>query len=110
MAEIKTWANTPEGIRIRIEEPDQFKNVRLHYDAHKAALQKQQAGQGGPQTKPVSEGLSLNFKDLPPDGQVQAAAKFGITLDAAKLQAEENQDKLIAAAGAVKGNQESGGA
>jgi hypothetical protein len=106
MAEIRTWANTPEGIRTRVDDPDAFKNVRLHYDEHKAALAKQQAGQGGPQAKPVNEGLSLNFKDLPPEGQVQAAAKFGIILDAAKLQADEAQDKLAAAS---KQHQESGG-
>lgn len=94
MAEIKTWANDSNGIRARIENPEGFANVKLHYEAHQAALAKQQAGQGGPQEKPVSRSLSINFKDLPIDGQVQAAAKEGIQLDPAKLQADENQDKL----------------
>lgn len=102
MAEIKTFANTPKGIAARSENELGFQNVRLHYDEHKAALAQQQAGAGGPQAKPISEGLSLNFKDLPPEGQAQAAAKFGITLDAAKLAAEDNQDKALEAAKAVK--------
>jgi hypothetical protein len=97
MAEIKTWANQPEGIKARVESPNQFANVRLHYDEHKAALaalmaQQQQNQQ--PQAKPISEGLSLGFKDLPPEGKVQAAKKYGIVLDLAKLQAEDKIDKL----------------
>jgi len=98
MGEIKTWANTSEGIKARSENPDGFANVRLHYDEHKRALAALQAGQQQPQAKPINEGLSMNFKDLPPDGQVQAAARFGITLDAAKLQAEESQNQALEAA------------
>lgn len=95
MAEIRTWANTSKGIAARVENPNGFMNVRLHYDAHKAALQALQAQQM-PQTpaKPMSEGLSVNFKDLPPDGQVQAAAKLGIKLDLAKLQQAEAADQM----------------
>jgi len=98
MGEIKTWANSSDGIKARAENPDGFANVRLHYDEHKRALAALQAGQQAPQAKPISEGLSMNFKDLPVDGQVQAAAKFGITLDAAKLQAEETQNQALEAA------------
>lgn len=117
MAEIKTWANSSEGIRCRVDDAAAFANIKLHYDAHKAALAKEQAGAGASPEKPVSRSLSINFKDLPIDGQVQAAAKEGIQLDPAKLQAEENQDKLAELAKAaarppaIAGKiQESGGA
>lgn len=64
-----------------------IENVKLHGMAHKQALQ---AEQQPPQEKPPS--VSINFSDLPPDGQVQAAAAAGIklnpTLMAAKAVAE----------------------
>jgi hypothetical protein len=97
MAYIKNWANTPEGIKARAEKPQQFANVRLHLDEHEAALaaiMTQQQQQNQPQAKPISEGLSLAFKDLPPEGQVQAAKKFGINLDLQKLQQAEQLDRV----------------
>lgn len=96
MNEIKTWANLPQGIKARAEKPEEFANVRLHYDEHKRALTAllaQQQGQGAP-PKPMSEGLSVNFKDLPPEGQVQAAAKVGIKLDLQKLMAQDQLDQV----------------
>jgi hypothetical protein len=50
-----------------------IENVKLHGMAHKQALQAQQTA---PQGKPPS--VSINYADLPPDGQVQAAAEAGI--------------------------------
>ena len=94
MGEIRTWANLPAGIKARAEKPNGFANVRLHYDEHKRALAALQAQMQQPQAKPISEGLSMAFKDLPPEGQVQAAQKFGITLDLAKLQQDEQADQL----------------
>jgi hypothetical protein len=102
MGEIKTWANTPAGIKARTEKPVNFANVRLHYNEHKAALAALQANAQEPPAKPISEGLSLNFKDLPPEGQVQAAKKFGIGLDLGKLQAEATADKATELARAAK--------
>ncbi|MBA0088285.1 MAG: hypothetical protein HRJ53_25150 [Acidobacteria bacterium Pan2503] len=103
MAEIVTWANTPAGIKARQEKPDGFKNIKLHYQEHKAALAAQQAqNMPQPQAKPISEGLSLNFKDLPIDGQVQVAKKFGIQLNPATMQAEEQQDHALEMAKAQK--------
>jgi hypothetical protein len=102
MGEIKTWANQPEGIKARAENKNGFANVRLHYDEHKAALAALQAQQQQPQAKPISEGLSLNFKDLPPEGMVQAAQKFGINLDLGKLEAENAADKVTELARAQK--------
>ena len=64
-----------------------IENVKLHGMAHKQALA---AAQGPPQEKPPN--VSINFKDLPDDGQIQAAAAAGIklnpTLMAAKNVAE----------------------
>jgi hypothetical protein len=87
---IKTWANSSEGIKAKATNPDGFKNVETHYDEHVAALQAQQQG-NQPAEKGPSE--SINFKDLPIDGQVQLAAKGGIQLDAGKMQVEEQHDK-----------------
>lgn len=95
MGEIKTWANSPEGIKARVENPGGFDNVRLHFDEHEAALieQMQQAqATAQPPQKPISRSLSLAVKDLPPDGQVQAAQEFGIKLNPATLQLQENQE------------------
>src|SRR6267142_878016 len=92
MDEIETWAESPKGIRAQVENRDGFDNVMTHYDEHSAALaQKQAAKAQPPEAKPPSE--SMNFKDLPADGQVQMAAKVGIKLDAGALQAEDAEDK-----------------
>jgi hypothetical protein len=98
MAEIKTWASQPEGIKARVEKPKSFANVSLHFDEHERALAAQlakQQQQNQPPAKPISEGLSLAFKDLPPEGQVQAAKKFGINLDPAKLVARAKLDDQL---------------
>jgi len=96
MAEIKTWSNTPEGIKERANNPNGFANVRLHYDEHKqalAALMKQAQMQQQPQMKPVSESISTNFKDLPPEGQMQVAQKLGIQLSPQGLQQTDMLEK-----------------
>lgn len=99
---IETWASSPEGIRARSENPDGFANVMTHYDEHQAQLAKKNAAKAPqPETKPPSE--SINYKDLPIDGQVQLAAKAGIQLDPKKMEAEDAQDKLAEAAKAQAG-------
>lgn len=52
-------------------------NVRLHGDLHKAAEEKQ----ADANTKPDAPSMSMNFKDLPPEGQVQMASDAGIKLN-----------------------------
>jgi hypothetical protein len=97
MAEIKTFANTPQGIKARVENKNGWTNLMLHYREHKqalGALLKQQMAMQQPQMKPVSESISTNFKDLPPEGQAQVAQKLGIQLNAQKLAAEDAQEKL----------------
>jgi hypothetical protein len=91
MNEIETWARSSDGIRAAAEQPEGYENVMTHYDEHAAALKAQQAG-NQPQGKPPSDSLTVNFKDLPIDGKVQAAGKVGIQLDAGKMQAEEQQE------------------
>ena len=63
-----------------------IENVKLHGMEHKQALQAQQSP---PQEKPPS--VSINFKDLPPDGKLQAAKEAGITLNPAGLVMQEVQ-------------------
>lgn len=100
MDEIETWAESPEGIRALNDNPDGFENVMTHYDEHVAQKQqKDQANAKPPETKPPSE--SINYKDLPIDGQVQLAEKAGIKLDPAKMQAEDAQDKIAEVAKAA---------
>jgi len=48
---------------------------------------------GAEGAKPPSE--SINFKDLPPDGQVQMAAQAGITITPAAVAAEQNRQQAV---------------
>jgi len=63
-----------------------IENVKLHGKAHKAALAAQTPPAPG---KPPSE--SINYADLPPSGQIQLAAKAGITLPPPEVAAAEMQ-------------------
>jgi hypothetical protein len=93
MDEIETWAESPEGIRAQTENPEGFANVMAHYDEHVAQKQQKDAGKAPPAEQPKPPSESMNFKDMPPDGQVQMAAKVGIKLDLGALQAEDAQNK-----------------
>jgi hypothetical protein len=93
LAEYKRWANSDAGQSARAQQPAQFADI----SAHAAQLQKLiTAKAGGDQQKPPSE--SINFKDLPPDGQAQMAGQAGIKLDPADLEAKQQQDKQEKAA------------
>lgn len=70
----QAWINSPEGQAAKRDNPQGFENVRLHLLLHKAAMQQGQQQK----EKPPSE--SINFKDLPPEGQMQMAAQAGIRL------------------------------
>lgn len=63
-----------------------IENVKLHGMLHKQALQAQQTA---PQGKPPS--VSINYSDLPPDGQIQAAKEAGIQLNPAGVIMQEVQ-------------------
>lgn len=103
---VKTWANSEDGVKAAAENPDGFNNVQLHYSEHMAAAAEQAAAAGPQGVKPPSE--SINFKDLPPDGKVQMAAKDGIQLNAAQLAAEEQEKKDTAAVAAAAKNSGTG--
>jgi hypothetical protein len=107
--EIRTWSATPEGIRAAAENPDGYSNVMLHYDEHITAAQAQ-AGAPASQAKPPSE--SINFKDLPPEGQVQMAANAGIKLDlgAMKAASDAADAKDMAKTAALHAKNGAGGA
>jgi hypothetical protein len=93
LAECKRWANSDAGQSARVEKPLQFADIQ----AHAADLQKlMDAMNGGSQQKPPAE--SINYKDLPPDGQAQMAGQAGIKLDPMALAAKQEQDKQDKAA------------
>lgn len=74
-----TFINGPKGRKLKAGTPEEkagFQNIRLHYLEHKklADAKKQQMLQAAQRQK-VSE--SLNFKDAPPELQVQIAADAG---------------------------------
>lgn len=99
---IETWAEEPEGIRAAAENKDGFANVMAHYDEHERQLAQKQAAKAAPAEK-KEPSQSINFKDLPIDGRVQLAAKANIKLDAAKLAAEDAEDKAAKAAAKSSG-------
>jgi hypothetical protein len=72
-----------------------IENVKLHGMAHKQALQAQQAP---PQNKPPS--VSINYADLPPDGQIQAAKEAGIQLNPTLMAAQKVATHLAEKQGA----------
>ena len=84
-AEVQTFVNSPDGQKAKAQNPLGFANVRLHGLEHKKAMEAQQAEQQQPPAKkPPQE--SINFKDMPPEGQAQMAAQVGITLPSQQQQ------------------------
>jgi len=76
------WLNSQERRDAEKNNPQGVVNVRLHALKHYAAMQ-QQAQQAAQQhAKPPSVSIATQFKDLPPAGQIQAAAQEGIQLTA----------------------------
>ena len=88
---------SPEGRKMKKNGKAHFDNVVLHMQEHQKALADKQ---GAAAKKPPSE--SINFKDLPPGGQVQMAKQAEIDLSPDELQAKQaqdqaNKDKALAA-------------
>jgi len=75
--EAQSWLMSPEGEDAAANNPEGYRNVYLQAMQLQELADQQQANQG--EQKPPS--ASINFKDLPLDGQVQLAAKAGITLN-----------------------------
>ena len=88
---------SPEGRKLKKNNRPFFDNVVLHMGEHDQALA---AKQGGGAKKPPSE--SINFKDLPPGGQVEMAAQAGLKLNPEELMEKQatdqaNKEKELAA-------------
>jgi hypothetical protein len=78
--ECSRWINSPEGQEAKLLNPKGFQNVRLHALAHYQQMKQQAAEAAAQQQQPKGPSESINFKDLPPDGQQQMAQQAGITL------------------------------
>lgn len=97
------FINSPKGRKMKNgsdEDKAAIDNIKTHAMEHFAVMQKNAKG---PATKPPSE--SINFKDLPADGQVQLAGQAGIKLDEQKLlaaKAAELATKSTPQAGAIQ--------
>jgi hypothetical protein len=86
----KRWLTSDAGQLARLNNPEGWANVRAHAMLHEQFMKQQMAEQNAttgaapvasktaPGQKPPTE--SINFKDLPPDGQAQMAAQAGIHL------------------------------
>jgi hypothetical protein len=84
----KDWANSNDGIKAKATNQPGYLNVITQMKEREAFMAQQQQA---PQQKPPSE--SINFKDLPPDGQVEMAGQAGIKLDPRLLVAKQQQDQ-----------------
>lgn len=69
------------ALRAGIKEPEQFLQGGTENENGQAEEAGMQSGQTQPPPEPPKEpSQSISFKDLPPDGQIQLAAKAGIRL------------------------------
>jgi hypothetical protein len=85
--EVVDFVNSEKGRVAKLTKPEGFENVRLHGLEHQAVLQ---ANAKPAPPKPPS--VSIQMKDLTPEGQVQAAAEAGIQESPAELQAKAALD------------------
>jgi hypothetical protein len=77
----KQWLNSDAGQAAKINNPEGWANVRAHAMMHEEFLKQQAGAQGaGGVAAPKQPAESINFKDLPPEGQAQMAAQAGIHL------------------------------
>ena len=85
---IQNWLASEECQKqVQAGNQDGIENVKAHGRMHKQYLQSQAQPPAG---KPPS--VSISFKDLPPDGQLQAAKEAGITLNPQNLIAQHEQE------------------
>lgn len=73
----KWWLNSMPGQKIKKTNPLGWMAVKQHKAQHDAAIPAPP-----PPQKPLSETFTANFKDLPPEAQIQALAQMGIHIDA----------------------------
>jgi hypothetical protein len=72
----KWWMNSQRGQKMKQQNPMGWLAVKDHKKQHDQAIPAPP-----PPTKPLSETFTTNFKDLPPEAQVQALAQVGIHID-----------------------------
>ena len=90
LAECVRWFSSEPGMQAQKMTPMGYANVMAHADAHAAAIK---AAQQPPQQKPPSE--SINFADLPPEGQAQMAAQAGIQITPPQINMDDVKDTLL---------------
>lgn len=71
----KWWLNSKRGQKMKRENPVGFQAVVEHKAQHDKAVPQPQ-----PQEKPLSETVTVAYKDLQPEAQAQFLAKWGIEL------------------------------
>jgi hypothetical protein len=84
----KHWLNSDAGQAAKINNPEGWANVRAHAVMHEEFLKQQAAeraaaGAAAQATARKTPAESIDFKDLPPEGQAQMAAQAGIHISAA---------------------------
>ena len=90
----KRYLISEDGQKLKRENPEAYKAVREHFGEHVKAAQ-EMAAQEPPPTKPLSESLTMAFKDMPPEAQAQILAKFGINLTPQDFMAKLAIDKEL---------------
>lgn len=103
-AAMRTFSNTREGRKAKVEKPQGWINFKLHYMEHLTA-----AAQNAQNTPPKPPSESINYKDLETvEAKIQMLGQAGIKLDPASLKAEIEKEKATSAtgtgAGASSGN------
>lgn len=77
------FINSPKGRKLKNGTPQEkasFQNVRTHYLEHKKFSDAKKA-QMAQMAQKQKVGESMNYKDLPPEGQVQMAGQAGIQIN-----------------------------
>jgi hypothetical protein len=85
----KEWLNSPKGRKMKNGTPEEksaYQNIKLHMQEHQANMPPP-----APTGKPPS--VSINYADLPPEGQAQAAGEAGIKIDPNALVQKQQQDQ-----------------
>jgi hypothetical protein len=106
LAECCRWANDDPGQKAKDENPAGYQNVYLYAKSLAAVIaQKQQAQfqqamalKHAPPKPPALQAPkgpseSINFKDMPPEGQTQMAEQAGIQLTPEQMQEHQDQQR-----------------
>jgi hypothetical protein len=86
---VKHWVNSASGQEAKLSNPMWWANVRLYGMQYKQGMDAAAQAKQPPPPPPPQMGITANFKDLPPDGQVQALARDGIQVNPATVSANK---------------------